>query len=487
MAAAAVGTTVVALTRWREDSSGYGGGTYFYLRDNESGQVWSATRRPVIASSAGDAPVFDVASASFVRSHDGVETRLTLCVDATRPFEMRRLEVVNRSPRRRTLSITSYAEIVLAPASTDAAHPAFSKLFIETAIDAALEAVIATRRPSSADELRAWLFHSAVAGGGTELAGDLSFETERPSFLGHGRDLGTPRALDNGNALAGHEGPVLDAIAAVRVPLVLDPGGTCTVDFFTGVASTEDACAALARTVRERGAGDQVLVQAGNYRAATLRRLGMSDGEGLEAERVAAAILVADPEWRAAPDEIAANRRGQSGLWGFGISGDLPLVLVRLSAADGPELLLRMARAHAFWRAFGVQTEMAIVSAVTPPPPERQREWLEALRASPAAELLAKPGGVFLLTERSLDDGDRLLLASSARLVIDATTRLDAGGGDGAARKASAEAPRSRRAAAAATTAPAIDAATPELVFANGLGGLAGTLDEYVVTTAPIE
>jgi Cellobiose phosphorylase len=88
----------LALTRWREDGSGDAGGTYLYLHDAESGDAWSATRRPVIGSSVADTPVFDVASTTFSRDHDGVETRLALCVDATRPFEMRRLEVVNRSP-----------------------------------------------------------------------------------------------------------------------------------------------------------------------------------------------------------------------------------------------------------------------------------------------------------------------------------------------------------------------------------------------------
>src|ERR1043165_9129660 len=118
----------LALTRWREDASGDAGGTIFYLRDGESGDAWSATRRPLIRTVASEAVSFDVESASFSRRHDGIDPRLALCVDATRPFELRRLEVTNRSPRRRTLSLTSYAEIVLAPAAADAAHLAFSKL-----------------------------------------------------------------------------------------------------------------------------------------------------------------------------------------------------------------------------------------------------------------------------------------------------------------------------------------------------------------------
>ena len=259
----------MALTRWREDRSGDAGGTYFYLRDDDSGQVWSATRRPVLDSSRADTPAGD----SFACSTDQIETALAVCVDPTRMLEMRRLQVANRSARQRTLTVTSYAEIVLAPAATDAAHLAFSKLFVETAIDHSLGAVIATRRPSSADEPRAWLFHSAAVADPTHLAGELSFETDRMSFVGRGRDLGTPRALADSSALAGHDGPVLDAIAAVRVPLRLDPGAACTVDFFTGVAATREACLDLARAVRQSGAGAQVLAHGDDYRIATLQRL----------------------------------------------------------------------------------------------------------------------------------------------------------------------------------------------------------------------
>src|SRR5439155_7694012 len=159
-------------------------------------------------------------------------------------------------------------------------HLAFSKLFVETTIDPALAAVFATRRPSSADQRRTWLFHTACVADTTQLAGDLSFETDRMQFVGRGRDLATPRALVDSSALAGHHGPVLDAIAATRVPVVLTAGATCTIDFFTGTGSTTEACTTLARDVRGAGVGDRVLAQADEYRTATLRRLGLSGGEG---------------------------------------------------------------------------------------------------------------------------------------------------------------------------------------------------------------
>ena len=492
----------VALTRWREDRQGDGGGIHLYLRDAESRDVWSATRRPLSDRTTADTIRFDAVSATFMRAHGDLETRLTLAVDAEQAFELRRLEILNRSTRRRTIGVTSCAELVLAPAATDAAHLAFSKLFVETAIDRTLRAVLATRRPSSAEEPRGWLFHTAVAAAGSGSAADLSFETDRMAFLGRGRDDRHPRALGGDGPLGGHEGPVLDAIAALRLPLVLDSGAACTLDFFTGYGTTRDSCEALARKVHERGAGERVLARKDDYRAATLARLGLTVDEGRAFERLAAAILVADPACRGKPEEIAANRRGQSGLWGFGISGDLPLVVVRLAADDGPELVTRMARAHACWRAFGVQTEMAMIGPGAAATPERQRAWLDALRASPAADMLDKPGGVFLRTDRLLDEGDRHLLAAAARVVIDRTTRLDEAGTDGAGRASSASPSRTASSASASDSAPASASrrgSAPDepttwddsedhapiagLVFENGFGGFSEALDEYVVTT----
>jgi len=270
----------LALTRWREDPQGDGGGIHVYLRDAASRDVWLATRRPLSDRAAADTIRFDAESATFTRAHDDIETRLTLGVDAEQAFELRRLEILNRSTRRRTIGVTSCAELVLAPAATDAAHLAFSKLFVETAIERGCGAVLATRRPSSAEEPRGWLFHTAVVAVGSGCAAEPSFETDRMAFLGRGRDARHPRALDDDAPLGAHEGPVLDAIAALRMPLVLEAGAACTLDLFIGYGATRDACMALARDVHERGAGDRVLARKDDYRAATLARLGLTVQEG---------------------------------------------------------------------------------------------------------------------------------------------------------------------------------------------------------------
>ncbi len=155
----------LAVTRWREDSALESGGTFFYLRDGDDGSVWSATPRPVEPGGGTVTVRFDAGSAVFTRRDHGFEVTTTVVVDPDHDVELRRMRIRNISARQRALPVTSFAELVLAPPATDAAHPAFSKIFVETELDSGLEAIIATRRPSSPDEMRSWCFHRAVADG----------------------------------------------------------------------------------------------------------------------------------------------------------------------------------------------------------------------------------------------------------------------------------------------------------------------------------
>jgi len=263
----------LAVTRWREDSALESGGSFLYLRDADDGSVWSATARPTEPGSARCVARFEGDPAVFSRNDHELALTTTVAVAPNDDLELRRLRLTNLGTRRRRLSLTSFAEIVLSPPATDAAHLAFSKIFVETEIDAKLGAIVATRRPSGPDETRAWCFHRAIVHGGGE---GLSYETDRLRFIGRGRDLSSPSAMLNDDALSGHAGPVLDAAACVRVPLTLEAGASCTIDVCTGIAGSRDACVALARRYRDAASGDAALDQAGAYRRNTLSHLGAS-------------------------------------------------------------------------------------------------------------------------------------------------------------------------------------------------------------------
>ncbi len=404
-----------AVTRWRDDAVTDQSGTFIYLRDGESGRVWSATARPALSEGVAQFDG-DLDAVRFSCVDNEFDANVTVAVGSADDVELRRLCVTNVSARPRTLSVTSFAEIALAVPATDAAHPAFSKLFVETEIDGELDAIFATRRPSTPDEARLWFFHEAVVHG---AAGTVSFETDRMHFIGRGRDLSVPEALQHHRPLLGHVGPVLDAIAAIQVPLVLGAGDSYTIDWFSGIAASRPECNALARRCRDPRGAVQLLEGAGKYRHDLLARIGASESDGRIYERLAEAVVYANAGPRADKAEIAKNRRGQSELWRFGISGDDPVVLLQLSRAEDLGVAKQMVQAHAFWRSNGIRSELVIAIGSEHPGGPSLREALNGMIAGgPDAEAVGKPGGIFLLDDPTLDDGDRTLLKSVARVAV---------------------------------------------------------------------
>ena len=124
----------LAVTRWLEDATSDNWGSFCYVRDLAGGSVWSNSRRPALRQADSDGATFLPGVASFQRSVDDIQMQTEIVVSPQDDVEVRRIRLTNRSSARRLLAVTSYAEIVLAAAATDAAHQAFSKLFVETEI-----------------------------------------------------------------------------------------------------------------------------------------------------------------------------------------------------------------------------------------------------------------------------------------------------------------------------------------------------------------
>ncbi|MEO6407862.1 MAG: hypothetical protein ABIO45_03820 [Burkholderiaceae bacterium] len=468
----------IAVTRWHEDSSRDPWGSFCYLRDEASAAVWSTTPQPALRSAERTEGRFDGGRASFTRVDDGIETRTEIAVSRDAAVELRRVVITNLGAGRRTLSATSYAEVVLAAAASDAAHPAFSKLFVQTSIDAQRQTIFATRRPSTPTDPTPWLFHSSQVRGQT--VGPLSFETDRKRFIGRGRSTADPQALEDGGSLSGSAGPVLDAVTAIRVPVTLAAGASITIDWFTGVAPSRAECEALARRHRSEAAANAIVEHASAYRERTLRRLHASDADAAIYVRMAAAIVYADGACRADAATIAQNRRGQSALWGFGISGDWPVALLVLTGPGRLVLIRRMLQAHFYCLAFGIRSDLVVVCASALF--ERVKALVSAGLGVDSGVAGDKVDGVFVLDDDKLDDGDRILLRSVARLVI----------GDGAATLEAQVAPRAaaivdkadaaalRRMVPTAANVPSGD----DLLAFNGFGGFSPDGREYFITTS---
>ena len=470
----------LAITRWREDVTCDSWGSFCYLRDLASGDSWSSTYQPTLKPADASKVVFSEGRAVFHRRDYGIETLAQIAVAPDDDIEVRRVVITNASGERRTLDVTGYAEIVLAPAAADAAHPAFAKLFVETEIAREHQAILCKRRPRTDGEVTPWLFHLLSAPSGDGL--DVSYETDRMRFIGRGRTLADPQAMETGAPLSGSAGPVLDPVVAIRCGVSLAAGESATLDLITGVAETREACLALAARYRHQTFVDRALDAATSHAQAMLRSIGATEADAQRFRRMAASIIYANATLRADPAILGRNTQGQSGLWPYRISGDLPIVVLRIAHSANGEMARVLLQARAFWRLHGLAVDLVILDESRDGGPPL-REAVETLIAATRDAGTPGPrGDVFVLVASSMPDADRVLLQATARIVLDA--------GDGTFeqqidRQVATPLRRGVRVdarLAGGNASPANELPHRELLFPNGTGGFTRDGREYVIT-----
>ena len=473
----------VALTRWREDVTTDAWGSFCYVRDLDSGLVWSTAHLPTGREADEYECTFAPDRAVFRRVDDRIETRTEIVVSPEDDAELRRVSVTNLGDTPRRLDLTSYAEVVLATGDADLAHPAFSNLFVETRSLPERDALIAARRPRSGADRR-FLVH--VLSGRAPGAPPAQFETDRARFVGRGGTLDRPAAMRS-RSLSNTTGPVLDPIVSLRYSVRLAPGATARVTFTTGYAESEEEARRLIDKFTDRRAISRAIALASTHVPIELRHLGLTMEETFAYQRLGGRLLTGDPRLRDI-EAVQRNRCGQRDLWKFGISGDLPILLVRVTDETGVPLVADLLKAHEYLRRKGLVFDLVILNEhAVSYLQSLQEQLLGMIESSPEQALLDTSGGVFPRRADLMSKEDQLLLRAAARVVMDAA--------DGRLRNQLARphapfVPGPTRTGISDPDAPVApgDAAAPaapdrELEFFNGLGGFADGGREYLVRT----
>ncbi|MCD7100298.1 glycoside hydrolase family 94 protein [Stenotrophomonas sp. MMGLT7] len=407
----------MAVTRWREDLTRDHWGNFCYLRDVASGDFWSAAHQPTCVPVEQYEAIFSDARAEFRGRRRGYDTHLEIAISAEDDIELRRLRIGNRSRHTRTIEITTYAEVVLAPAIADEMHPAFSNLFVQTEIVRDKQALLCTRRPRSQEEVAPWMLH-LVAVHDADIDA-ISYETDRARFLGRGNTPRAPQALLGDAALSDSAGSVLDPIVAIRCRIVLAPEQSAVIDMVFGVGSDRAACAALIDKYRDRRLADRVFDLAWTQSQVVRRQINASQADAQLYERLAGAMVYAHPFLRADPEVLLQNRRGQSGLWGHAISGDLPIALLQIADVDNIELVRQMVQAHAYWRLKGLHADLVIWNESQAGYRQQLQDQILGMISTDAdSNVLERPGGIFVRPVQNISQEDRVLLLSVARVIV---------------------------------------------------------------------
>ena len=406
-----------AVTRWREDVTRDHWGAFVYLRDVRSGEIWSAGHQPIRKRPTAYRVAFSEDKADFRRVDSGISTRMEVVVSAEDNAEIRRVSLTNNSSRVREIELTSYCEIVLASPQADAAHPAFSNLFIETEFFSAENAILAHRRQRSSDDPQLWAIHVVVAEG--EVVGAIQYETDRGRFLGRGRTPANPIAVMDDRPLSNTTGAVLDPVFSLRRRLLIEPNQTISCSFTTGVAKSRDEALALADKYHDPSIFERELRLSWTKAQVEMSHLKTDAEEAHLFQRMASRIIYSDPSLRPRPHVLALNTKAQSSLWAHGISGDLPIVVVRIEKSADLQMVRKLVRGLEYLHFKGLRADLVILNdSPTTYQQELHRDLETLIRTSGLQGLQDKPGGVYLRRADQMSESDRILLHAVARVVI---------------------------------------------------------------------
>ncbi len=468
------------ITRWRSDPTLDPWGTFIYIRDVRTDEVWATTQKPFVSKAGESAIRFAADRAEYRRRVSAIETVLDVTMAEEDDAEIRRVRITNRSLRARHLEFTSYAELAMTPHAADKAHPAFAKMFIETECPEA-GVVVAHRRPRSPDEKPVWTAHVLAGMAVDDPASSIEFESDRLKFLGRGNTAESAAALRT--PLTGSVGTVLDPIFSLRCRVALEPREQRDIAFITVAAASREALMDLVHKYTRLETIARAFEMAWTRAQLGFRFLGIGPGDAHRYQELASQLLYPNPRLRPSADRIARNRLGQEALWVHGISGDLPIVLVTIAESRNMPLVRDVLLAHAYWRLRGFKADLVILNqeslSYDAPLRHQLQRQIEAHATDGGVD---RPGGVFLRDWYGIQEDHRTLLMATAAIVLS--------GGRGSLHQQLAPVVEGWRVpllmpAGDAQEEPSRPLPFLELPYFNGLGGFTQDGSEYATYLGP--
>ena len=346
------------INRWYSDSTLDNFGSYIYLRDISSNKSWSITRQPMGQYAKSLKTSFSDHKVEYWNETRNIHSHLGVIVSARKNVEIRQVTLKNISGIKKTIEVTSYIELALSNALQDKLHPAFSKLFVHTEFLGEHEALLANRRKRANEETELWSFHLVVDS--DDHKSPLQFDTSREKFIGRGRSVHNPIVLESGNPLSMTTGAVLDPIFSLRKTIAIHPGQSKRISFASGLAFSKDEALSLIAQFHDKSAFTREEELCWTFNSVQRRHFQIDSKQAQLYCQFAQQIVYANYYYRT--KSVNQYIRPQSQLWAMGISGDWPIVALKINNINRLNVLHEVLKCHEFLHYKGLKFDLVIVN-----------------------------------------------------------------------------------------------------------------------------
>ncbi|MDV4150698.1 glucoamylase family protein [Clostridium sp. AL.422] len=404
--------------RWKGDSTSDSSGMFFYIKNLNSNDYWSATYEPCKEENDDYTVEFTLDKARFERNDGNINTKYEVMLSSEDNIEFRKLIIKNNAEKQRTIEVTSYLEVTLQSFEGDAVHPSFSNLFISTEYDEASKALIGNRRPRAEGAITHYISHSLVSN--KELEGDITYETSRLNFIGRNRNLKSPEVMDNDAPLQNTVGTVLDPIMSIRGRITLKPGEEGVIYYLTGVGESKEEVLGLIDKYKDIPVIEKSLDSYNYSNALELKHMGIRSAQANIYQSLASYLLYLHSGRKNREDYIRNISMNQENLWAYGISGDLPIILLIIYGEEDIDLLRQTINMHYYFRNKGIKADLIIYNEEELSYEEPlQKDIISTVKNSLEREYINKSGGIFIHNKSTMGEEIKKFLIGISKLYID--------------------------------------------------------------------
>ena len=344
--------------RWKPDRYA-NTGNYIYIKDVTEGKVWSATYNPSKTEPDLYQAIFLPYKSEFKRTDGLISSQTEISLSLNHDLEIRKLTLKNNGVERKEIEITSYMEVIGDRYLAELSHPAFNKLFIESEF---LEehSIFLSKRRDNKNEDNPYIMHMVKTD--ASLLKSLEYENDRLMFVGRNNTLQNPDAVINSVSLTNSAGFSNDPIMSLRVNISLKAGETASVSFITGVCNSKAEAIKISDELSMRYRIDDAFNEFKGQSEIELKYLEISRAQHNAYQDLISPIFYPSSFYRGPVENIRRNWKNQSFLWKFGVSGDIPIMLLQVKSIEEAGIIKDVLVAYEYLRINRLQVDLIILN-----------------------------------------------------------------------------------------------------------------------------
>ncbi|MBK5201154.1 MAG: hypothetical protein JJE21_06440 [Spirochaetaceae bacterium] len=343
--------------RWRPDRYA-SSGNYIYIKDVKANKVWSATFNPTKAEGDTYQAIFSPHKAEYKRKDGDISSNTTISLTIFHDVEIRKVTLNNHGKTDKIIQLTSYLEVVGDSYLAELSHPAFNKLFIESEF-LKEESIFLSKRRNQNTINKPYLMHMVKSG--NKFVKEIEYENDRLKFIGHNNSLQNPDAMQR-DSLFNIAGFSKDPIMSIRVSVLVKAGGMASVSFITGVCKNRKHAIQVSDEFSDPYRIDDAIAQFGRQSEMELKYLEITKSQLKAYQDLVSPIYYPTRYYRGSANSIRKNLKNQSFLWKFGISGDVPILLLKVKSIDEVRIVKDVLKAYEYYRLNLIKIDLIILN-----------------------------------------------------------------------------------------------------------------------------